>query len=46
MARTVAAGSGSSFGETVWWTVSVWTGKKAGGLGTRSDSSAPHAARL
>src|SRR5256885_940313 len=52
MARTVAAGSGSLFAPAVWCTVSACTGKYSGGHTSvpsdakRSDSSAPHAARL
>src|SRR5262245_48784102 len=41
MARTVDAGSGSLFGVSVWWTMSLLRGAYWGSP-LRSDSSAPH----
>src|SRR3954463_10522977 len=46
MARTVAAGSGSSFWVSVWWTMSLLIGANEGGVLLRIDSSAPHCDRV
>src|SRR5437016_14321612 len=43
MARTVDAGSGSSFAVSVWWTISLVIGANAG-VPERIDSSAPQSA--
>src|SRR3954452_10500985 len=46
MARTVAAGSGSSFWVSVWCTISLLIGANEGGVLLRIDSSAPHCDRV